>query len=261
MKNPDKNVIDERFYNKYYDEQTRSLEPEIDYSLTPRTSLRRYRIQKVLQIYTPKKDETVLDIGCGWGTFCFAIAPLCKEITGLDFSKKSIALCKKLLKKHKYKNVKFVYADAQNTGLKSESFDVIVSAEFFEHLYPKTFEKVLDECRRLLKRGGKLIIWTPHGGHIFEILKNNDLFIKTSAYVPLMKLLHLPRAEFEKNISHVNYKSMDYLIHELKKRNFSIKKNYYVESHFHLFNTLEKFLLPFLPLMRRRIAILAEKTD
>jgi cyclopropane fatty-acyl-phospholipid synthase-like methyltransferase len=238
MANSHKEKID----SKYYDEHMFSPGAGYDFMKSLDTPFQKYRIQKVLQIYTPNRDERVLDLGCGWGTFCFYLAPLCKNITGLDFSKKSIELCQEFSKKYNYPNIDFVCMDAQNIGLKSGSYDVIISADLFEHLYPKTFEKVLDECRRLLKRGGKLVIWTPHRRHIFEILKNNNILIK-------------------KQVSHVDYKSMERILEALRRRNFLIKKSYYAESHVPLLNVLERLLLPVLPIMRRRISILAEKTD
>jgi len=223
----------------YYDEST-YFDEKIKIFTNLDSPFQKYRISKVLEIYKPKKNERVLDLGCGWGTFSFAVAHLCKEVTGIDFSRKSIDICNKLLKKKQYANIRFVCADAQDTELESESYDVIICADLFEHLYPKTFEKVLDECERLLKKGGKLVIWTPNSDHIFEILKKHNIILK-------------------RDRSHVDYKSMDHILNELHKRNFVIKKRYYVESHVPIFRFLEKLLLPFLPIMRRRIAILAEK--
>ncbi len=229
--------LDETYYNesKYFDENIKVF-TDLE------SSLQKYRIAKVLQIYTPSKNERVLDLGCGWGTFCFAIAPLCREVTGLDFSRKSIDLCSKLLAKSQYCNIKFICADAQDTGLESESYDVIICADLIEHLYPETFEKVLDECRRLLKQKGKLVIWTPHRGHILEIMRNSNIILK-------------------RFISHVDYKSMSRILNELSKRHFLIKKSYYVESHIPIFRNLERLLLPLLPVMRRRIAVLGEKSE
>ena len=236
MKDSNKREIGATYYDEIYADSL----PFTNMNITFKAS-QKYRVQKVLQIYTPKHDDVMVDLGCGWGTFCIVFAPLCKEITGLDFSKKSIALCKRLIKNYGYKNVKFVWADAQHTGLKSGAYDAIVSADLFEHLYPQQSERVLDECRRLLRKGGKLIIWTPDPGHIFEILKNNNILLK-------------------KNAAHVDYKTMGRLISELTKRHFIIKKSYYTESHVPIFRTLERALM-ILPIMRRRIAILAEKTD
>lgn len=226
--------INKEYYDTYFTDKQYSKFKDLN------SFFQKYRISKVKQIYTPNKKERVLDLGCGWGTFCFAFAPLCKEITGVDYNQKGIDLCNKLLEKWKFNNVKFVCADAQNTGLESESYDVIICADLFEHLYPDTFENVMDECNRLLKKGGKFVIFTPYKGHIFEILKNNNLIIK-----PIE--------------GHVDYKSFDCLLNSLHKRNLLIKKSEYGESHIPIFNIFEKLCLGFLPILRRRIQILAEK--
>lgn len=221
---------------KYYDEEYYADE---DLN-TEESPFQRYRIEKILGIYTPSKDERAVDIGCGLGTVSFSIAPICKEITGIDFSRKAVELCIERLKETHLENVRFIYADAQNTGLESAAYDVIISADLFEHLYPEIFEKVLDECKRVLRVGGKLVIWTPSRGHIFEILKNNNIILK-------------------KDISHVHYKSMAYLVKSLTERNFTVKKAYYVESHVPFLKIMERLFMKYIPILRRRIAILAEK--
>lgn len=229
------NKIDHRYYDQgdYFDKNIHLFN-------NFGNSFQKYRITNVLRLYKPKKNEKLLDLGCGWGTFCFILASQCKQLVGIDFSKKSIDLCNKELKKSNYKNIRFIKADAKKTGLATESFDVIIAADLFEHLYPKDSDKVITECSRVLKKGGKLVIWTPHRGHILEILKNHNIILK-------------------KDISHVSYKSMKYFIQTLHKNGFRIKKMYYVESHLPVFHLLERLLLRYLPLLRRRIAILAEK--
>jgi len=200
----------------------------------------RYRIRKVLEIYRPAESDDALDLGCGWGTFTFALAPCVRLIVGLDSSYRAIAVCEKLAKIRSCSNAHFVHADAEKTGLGSEMFDVIVCADLVEHLYPSVFRRTLEECNRLLKQGGKLVIWTPNRGHVFEILKNNGILLK-------------------KDMSHVDYKSMNGLLAELREGGFSIKKAYYVESHIPILATIERALMNQLPFLRRRIAILAEK--
>jgi ubiquinone/menaquinone biosynthesis C-methylase UbiE len=228
-------MIDKNYYDQsnYYEKNLKLLG---NFS----SRFQQYRVEKVFQIYTPKKDEIVVDLGCGWGTFCFAAAPLCREVIGVDFSQKSIVLCQDYLSKFKLDNVRFIVAPAQDTKLSANFCDLIICADLIEHLYPEDFLQVIIECRRLLKPGGKLIIWTPHRGHILEILKNHNIILK-------------------KDLSHVDYKSMNYLKEKLEENNFSLKKKYYVESHLTGLKYFEKALSRFIPLLRRRIAILAEK--
>uniref|UniRef100_A0A7C6EBN6 Class I SAM-dependent methyltransferase n=1 Tax=candidate division WOR-3 bacterium TaxID=2052148 RepID=A0A7C6EBN6_UNCW3 len=225
---------------KFYDESNYFAEVKV-YTDLLTSRFQQYRIINVKKIYSPNPKERVLDLGCALGTFCFALAQQCKEIIGVDYSQKAITIANKLLANSPFRNIKFICSDAQAIEeLPADSFDVIISADLFEHLYPNTFEKVLDECKRLLKQGGKLVIWTPHQRHIIEILKNRNIILK-------------------KDISHVHYKSMDYLLTNLQKRNFTILKAYYVESHLPIWANLERLLMPVLPIMRRRIAILAKR--
>ncbi len=226
----------------FYDESDYFEEVESIADLL-KSLFQKYRITNVKRIYSPNRQERVLDLGCALGTICFALAEECKEIIGIDYSHKAIEIANRLLKNSTYRNVKFICSDAQYIkDLESQSIDVIICADLFEHLYPEASEKVLDESKRLLKKDGKLVIWTPHRGHILEILKNNNILLR-------------------KDISHIGYKSMNYFLSHLQKRNFSILKAYYVESHIPLFRIVERLLLPILPIMRRRIAILASKSE
>jgi cyclopropane fatty-acyl-phospholipid synthase-like methyltransferase len=204
------------------------------------STLHFYRLKKILEIHSPLPTDTVVDLGSAWGELCFALAGKCGNMVGIDFSEKITRFCNGLLRKGNYRHVSFFCADAQYTAIKPGTVNVAIAADLFEHLYPDQFCRTLDECRRILKTGGKLIIWTPHRGHIIECLKNNDIILK-----------HDP--------AHVDYKSMQFMKTGLQKRNFAILKSYFRESHIPVFNIIERLLLPFLPLFRRRIAILAEK--
>lgn len=227
--------IDESFYNNtdYFSKLSKKID-NLDHPL------QKLRIGKVLELYKPKKSDRVLDLGCGWGTFSFVLAPICKSVIGLDFSKKSIELCKQKLRKFKLKNIRFICADAQKTGLPAKSFDLIISADLFEHLYPLQSVKVIAESHRLLTRGGRIVIWTPNRGHFLEHLKNNNIIL-------------------EKDVSHVDYKSMEVLVKTLKKQGFRVLKASYFESHLPVLRFVERLLLPFIPLFRRRIGVLAQK--
>jgi len=122
-------------------------------------------------LYSPGKNERVVDLGSAWGAFSFELAPYCKQTIGVDFSETAAKYCMKRLRSEKLANLSFVCADAQNTGLKPDSIDSIFCSDLVEHLYPNQFLNMLDECKRILKPKGKLVIWTPHRGHILEKMK------------------------------------------------------------------------------------------
>ena len=200
----------------------------------------RYRVEKVLSIYDPAPHERVLDLGCGWGTFEWAIGPRVTEVVGVDFSAKSVELCERQRAAGGFSNVRFVHADAGTTGLAAESFDLVIAADLFEHLYPDDSERVAREAHRVLKSGGRFSIWTPHRGHVLEILKNNRVFLKPDP-------------------THVDYKSMERLRSLLAAAGFAVEKAYYAESHLPGLRTVERALMGAVPPLRRRIALLGRK--
>ena len=205
-----------------------------------KSRFQKYRVQKIRDIYDPQSTDVVVDLGCGWGTFCWAFTRRVKSVVGVDFSEKSILLCNEQLNKWQCDNVTFLHGDARRTNLPPEMCDLVIAADLFEHLYPEDSRQVIGEAFRLLKKQGHFSIWTPHRGHIIEILKNRNIL-------------------FKKDETHVDYKSMKVLIEMLERAGFTVKKHYYAESHIPVFNTIEGIFAKLVPCLRRRIAILAYK--
>lgn len=200
----------------------------------------KYRIEKVLQIYEPGPEERVLDMGCGWGTFCWALGPRVSEIVGVDFSQKSIELCEARLARTPIDGVSFLRADARNTGLEAESFDLVIGADLVEHLYPEDSEAMVAEAFRVLKKGGRLSLWTPHRGHFLEMLKARNILLR-------------------RDVSHVDYKSMERLKTMVTNEGFVVERAYYAESHVIGLRSIERAVQGWVPILRRRIAVLARK--
>ena len=90
----------------------------------------------VLDIHSPRATDRVLDLGCGWGTISYGMAPLAAEVVGLDFSRRAIESCGAQMARHGFDNVVFRVGDARATGLDAGSFDVVVAADLFEHCIP-----------------------------------------------------------------------------------------------------------------------------
>jgi ubiquinone/menaquinone biosynthesis C-methylase UbiE len=227
--------IGREFYDRsdYFEEGTEHLQ-DLD------SPFQKYRVDKVLQIYTPGPAERVLDLGCGWGTFCWALGPSVAEMVGLDFSRKSIDLCEKRLARSPIDGVSFLCADARKTGLETESFDLVLGADLVEHLYPEDAQAVVAEAFRLVKRGGRISVWTPHRVHFLEVLKARNILLR-------------------RDVSHVDYKSMARLKTMVESEGFVLEKSYYAESHLKGLRLIERALQGIVPMLRRRIAILARK--
>lgn len=200
----------------------------------------RYRVRKVLELHTPRPTDRVVDLGCGWGTFGFALAERVAEVVGVDFSEKSIEICRRRLEERPAANLRFVRADAGDTGLPGASAEVVLAADLFEHLYPDDSRRVAAEAFRLLVPGGRFATWTPNPGHLLEILRQRDI--------------GQPR-----DPTHVDYKSMERMKALLAEAGFDIERAYFAESHVPVLRSVERLLQSAIPLLRRRIAVLGRK--
>jgi len=233
-------ITDGRIGKDFYDSSDYFENQGTDH-LTDHTSpFQQYRIRKVREIHPPMATDRVVDLGCGWGTFGFALAGEVAEIIGVDFSERSIAICESRLEQRPTPNLTFLCADGGDTGLESGAYDVVLAADLFEHLYPDDSARVALEAFRILKPGGRFSTWTPHRGHILELLKNRNILLK-------------------RDVSHVDYKSMNRMKSLLTGAGFDIERAYYAESHLPGLNVVERLLQPVVPLLRRRIAVLGRK--
>lgn len=231
-------TTDRRIGKDYYDSEY--FEAGKEHLLDPGSPFQRYRVRKVLDIHRPGASDAVVDLGCGWGTFTFALAPQVGEVVGVDFSEKSIELCRQRLAGRALSSVRFLCADAGDTGLDAGAFDVVVAADLFEHLYPDDSARVVREAYRLLRPGGRLLVWTPHAGHLIEVLKERGIVGSPDP-------------------SHVDYKSMRAMRALLTDAGFEIERAYYVESHLPVLRLIERVLMRAVPFLRRRIAVLGRK--
>ena len=134
----------------------------------------------------------------------------------------------------------FRVGDARASGLDGGSFDAVVAADLFEHLYPDDSVAVAAEAYRVLVSGGRFAVWTPCRSHILEVLKNNNVILK-------------------RDVSHVDYKSMARMRGLLTGAGFRIERAYFAESHLPGLSALERVAQRWVPLLRRRIAVLGRK--
>ena len=98
-------------------------------------------------------SKSVLEIGVGTGRLVIRVAPLCRTITGIDISEKTVEKAKQNLKR--FNNVTLIHGDF-STFVFSEKYDVIYSSLTFMHFNNKadTIEKIYS----LLNPGGNFVL-------------------------------------------------------------------------------------------------------
>lgn len=98
------------------------------------------------------KGGKIVDIGCGTGKNVEAFSKF-GEIWGIDNSDEALKYCRDY---RKLKNVK--KGEAEKTGLRTSSFDLVTLLDVLEHTDDT---KTLKEIHRILKKDGLLLITVP----------------------------------------------------------------------------------------------------
>ncbi len=122
-----------------------------EYDVTQRTHL---ISNKLLLNKKGHKNISMLEIGCGTGKISKELKGLTDNLTVSDISEK---LSKDVAQKLE---CKYLSGDCAHLPMADGSFDIIVSSECIEHT-PDPYASLL-EMKRVLKRGGRLVITTPN---------------------------------------------------------------------------------------------------
>ena len=99
----------------------------------------------------------LLDLGCGAGKFLQDVKQNwpALDVTALDLSPAYLGKARANL--GAYKDIRFMEANAEATGLPDESFDIITTVYLFHELPPQVRAIVAKEISRLLKPGGVFV--------------------------------------------------------------------------------------------------------
>lgn len=123
------------------------------------------RYKKMDSILSKIPKGKVLEIGCSSGEFLASLKKKGWQVKGLEISKKAT-------QKAIDKGVDATVHDAnERLPIEDNSYDVVISGETIEHLFEDL--DFLNECYRVLKKGGTLIITTPN----LTSLKNRILML------------------------------------------------------------------------------------
>ena len=122
-------------------------------------------------------NSKILDVGCGGGLFSNPLSELGHVVTGLDISKESLEIAKKYDSSNR---VRYIEADARAIPLPDNSYDVIISMDFLEHV--TEVQEVIGEISRLLKPGGLFFFHTFNRNPISHLvaIKFVEWFIKNT---------------------------------------------------------------------------------
>lgn len=126
------------------------------FSLRIRKDLNFRRVQETvpaLRWLRPRKNERILDIGCGEGTYDYRIALRGARVFGFDLNRGQLH---RAAASHKTPLTGFFCADAGAFPLRSGQFDTVMSLCVFEHLPDD--RQTLREMWRVLRPGGRILL-------------------------------------------------------------------------------------------------------
>jgi len=121
---------------------------------------RKSSVFDLLQKYSNGKKLNVLDVGCGAGVFVSEAVRLGHLAYGVDFSELMVQESKSVLTAYGYKNTVVIRGDIEHLPIRDEAFDVALCIGVLSYL--PTDEKGLSELRRVVKKGGYVIIALPN---------------------------------------------------------------------------------------------------
>jgi SAM-dependent methyltransferase len=204
-----------------------------------RTRFARRRIRNVLSLLPPLPGRRLIDIGSGMGTFAIEAGRGGAFAVGIDLAPAALAAARRVTKEEGI-GAAFVRADGALLPIRTSSTDIVIAADLTEHLDDVTLGRVLREARRILKPAGTLVLYTPNRAHIFERLRD-------------MRILR------DGDPSHIGLRTERELIDAVNASGLRVQAVRHLPSHLPAWNLLERALGSWVPLLRRRIGLVAKE--
>ncbi len=205
----------------------------------------RVKASRVEALLRPRSGEAIVDLGCGVGTMMLMLSGSGVRMFGIDYSRESLRFAKERIAARKDPNLLFrcVCCEGRALAVRDESIDGIMAVDFTEHLDDTMLVPTFAEVHRILKPGGRLVVYTPNRTHLFELLKKRNIILKEDK-------------------SHIGLRTMKEYCVLLTAAGFVIKESYFRPTDIPLFSMLETIIMR-IPLIgclaKRRICIRGEK--
>jgi ubiquinone/menaquinone biosynthesis C-methylase UbiE len=123
-------------------------------------AVRRQALPQLREVFAGRDQRKLklLDIGCGTGRFVDSVKQVWPRLPtlGLDMSEPYIRHAKGELKR--WSRTSFVVGKAEAMPVPDNSQDAVTGIFLFHELPPKIRRLVLNECARVLKPGGRLVL-------------------------------------------------------------------------------------------------------
>lgn len=136
--------------------------------------------EDLINLLNPKKEERILDLGCGSGQLTFKISELVDEVIGIDKSPEMIADAKS-----KFKNIEFMVADASNFTF-NKKFDIIFSNAVLH--WVTNYKEAIKCMHENLNNNGKIVLEFGGKGNVQKIVNQLRNSLAKRGYLKQSKL-------------------------------------------------------------------------
>jgi SAM-dependent methyltransferase len=216
-----------------------------------RNRFARRRIANVFSLLPDLAGLNLVDLGCGMGTFTIEAAARGSHATGVDPAPAAVRAAAVVANaegvgaqasaapasQSEQGSARFVRADAALLPLRAASADVVLAADLTEHLDDVTLARILREALRVLRPDGRLVLYTPDRQHIFERLRD--------------------RGVMKQDPSHIGVRSAAELARAVEAAGFRVTRQAWLPSHLPGLAVAEAAFARWVPLLRRRIGLVA----
>jgi ubiquinone/menaquinone biosynthesis C-methylase UbiE len=116
------------------------------------------------------RGERVLDVGSAWGFNVMALNRTGLRAVGVDLVPDQFPVGRRIAA---HNDVAFDVASADASALPfpDQCFDRITMVETFEHIFDDDRRRALEECMRVLRPGGTMVLSTPNHASVVERCK------------------------------------------------------------------------------------------
>jgi 2-polyprenyl-3-methyl-5-hydroxy-6-metoxy-1,4-benzoquinol methylase len=140
----------------YYNKRINMTKDELYNSITEK----RYTAL-LKKIEAHRKNNEILDVGCGEGHFISVAKSMQWHITGIETTPYAVEICKKF-------GLNVMHSGLLGINLQRDYYDIVTMFEVLEHL--ESPKKYLNKINSILRRNGILIITTPNFNCLARLL-------------------------------------------------------------------------------------------
>jgi len=133
-----------------------------------------FALSGIISFLKEHPQQRFIDVGAGEGRLTIAFTPFFREIIFLEPDILRLEKAKNNFFRAGIKNIQIKQTTLQNSGIESNSCDLILISHVIQHVETSTLSEIFSMAYKILKKDGKIIVTTSHSRRI------NDYYSKVS---------------------------------------------------------------------------------